>query len=342
MVKMNNLFPLKIKLKSIKYKLFLWYVASLLVLIAYILFFIHYYTVPHSIHILIVLFFILAIAEFIVVYKITKSITYLSTKIKSITSENLEEKINGIKSEDEIGELANSFNGLLDRLNEAFKREQQFIGDVAHELKTPLSTQISSFEVTLSKSRDIDEYKKTIEEALAEAHQLSATLKNVLDLAWSETPNKQNGRTKFNLSELMDDLYEIAQKIAYKKRVHVKLSTTKNIYIYGFKDKLARAILNIIDNAVKYSPVEGQVELILEKSPSKVLISIIDNGQGIPEEEIPHIFNRFYRGSKTDKVLGSGLGLAIAKSIVTLHQGEIKVKSNKGKGSTFIVVLPLF
>src|SRR3989344_1590084 len=313
MVKMNNLFPLKIKLKSIKYKLFLWYVASLLVLIAYILFFIHYYTVPHSIHILIVLFFILAIAEFIVVYKITKSITYLSTKIKSITSENLEEKINGIKSEDEIGELANSFNGLLDRLNEAFKREQQFIGDVAHELKTPLSTQISSFEVTLSKSRDIDEYKKTIEEALAEAHQLSATLKNVLDLAWSETPNKQNGRTKFNLSELMDDLYEIAQKIAYKKRVHVKLSTTKNIYIYGFKDKLARAILNIIDN-----------------------------GQGIPEEEIPHIFNRFYRGSKTDKVLGSGLGLAIAKSIVTLHQGEIKVKSNKGKGSTFIVVLPLF
>lgn len=329
-----------IKLKSIRSRLFLWYVGSLLILIAYILLFIHYNTLPYATHVLILLFIILAIAEFIIIYKITKSITQLSSKIKSISSINLDDKITGISSKDEMGELANSFNGLLDRLNEAFKREQQFIGDVAHELKTPLATQISSFDVTLSKPRGKDEYKKTIEDALAEAHQLSATLKNVLDLAWSESPNKQNNRTKFDLSELMDDLYEIAQKVALKKKIHVKLSTTKNLYIYGFKDKLARAILNIIDNSIKYSPADGQVELILEKSPNKVLISIIDEGLGIPKEEISHIFDRFYRGSKTDRVFGSGLGLAIAKSIVTLHQGEIRIKNNQGKGSTFIVVLP--
>lgn len=331
---------IKIRLKSIKSKLLLWYAGSLLVLIVYILLFIHYYTFLYAIHILIVLFVILAIVEFVVVYKITRSITYLSTKIKLITSENLEEKVKGVNSEDEIGELANSFNGLLDRLNEAFKREQQFIGDVAHELKTPLATQISSFEVTLSKSRDKDEYKKTIEESLVEAHQLSAILKNVLDLAWSETPVKKNNKIKFNLSELMDDLYEIAQKIAFKKRIHVKLSATKNVYIHGFKDKLAQAILNIIDNAIKYSSTDGQVELVLEKSPTKILISVIDEGQGILKDEMPQIFDRFYRGSKTDKVFGSGLGLAIAKSIIALHQGKIEVKSKKGRGSTFVIALP--
>ncbi|MFA5933189.1 MAG: ATP-binding protein [Microgenomates group bacterium] len=330
-----------IKLKSLRAKLFLWYIGSQLIVIAYFLLFIHYYPIPHTIHILIGLFVLLAIAAFTVVYKMTRSITYLSTKIKSISSENLEEKINGIKNDDEIGELANSFNGLLDRLNEAFKREQQFIGDVAHELKTPLATQISSFEITLNKPRGNEEYRKTMEVALAEARQLSATLKNVLDLAWSESPNKQNHKVRINLSDLMDDLYEIAQKIALKKKINVKFSTTKNIHIYGFKDKLARALLNIIDNAIKYSPSYGEVEIILEKSPSKVLISVIDEGLGIPEEEIPHIFDRFYRGSKTDKVFGSGLGLAIVKSIITLHQGEIRVKSSKGYGTTFVVVLPL-
>lgn len=329
------------KLKSLRAKLFLWYIGSQLIVIAYFLIFIHYYPIPHTMHILIGLFVFLAVVMFIVIYKMTRSITYLSTKIKSISSENLEEKINGIKNEDEIGELAQSFNGLLDRLNEAFKREQQFIGDVAHELKTPLATQISSFEITLNKPRKNEEYKKTMEVALAEARQLSATLKNVLDLAWSESPNRQNHKTRINLSDLMDDLYEIAQKIALKKKIHVQFSTTKNIHIYGFKDKLARALLNIIDNAIKYSPSYGEVEIILEKSPSKVLISVIDEGQGIPDEEMPHIFDRFYRGSKTDKVFGSGLGLAIAKSIISLHQGEIRVKSSKGHGSTFVVVLPL-
>lgn len=334
------------KFTSLRAKLFLWYVGSQLIVIAYFLLFIHYYPIPHTIHILIGLFVLLSIAALTVVCKMTRSITYLSTKIKSISSENLEEKINGIKSEDEIGELTQSFNGLLDRLSEAFKREQQFIGDVAHELKTPLATQISSFEITLNKPRKNEEYKKTMEVALEEARQLSATLKNVLDLAWSESPNKHSfsankQNNKINLSDLMDDLYEIAQKIALKKKIYVKFSTTKSIHIYGYKDKLARALLNIIDNAIKYSPSYGELEIILEKSPSKVLISVIDNGQGIPDEEMPHIFDRFYRGSKTDKVFGSGLGLAISKSIILLHQGEIRVKSSKGHGSTFIVVLPL-
>lgn len=327
--------------KSLRARLFLWYVASVLFLIIYFLLFIHYRTIPYGMQILAVLFVVLAIIQFTLIYKITKSITYLSSKIKLISSKNLEEKITGIKGVDEIGELANSFNSLLDRLNESFLRERQFISDVAHELKTPLAVLRSSFEVTLSKQRSDGEYKKVIEDAILETDQLSSTLENILDLAWSETPNEQKNKKKFGLSELINNLYEIAQKMAQKKKIQVNLSTTKNIYFFGFRDKLARALLNIIENAIKYSPNQGRIEIILEKTPNKVLISVIDNSKGILEKDLPNIFNRFYRGSKTDKVLGSGLGLAIAKSIVVLHGGEIKVKSVKGKGSTFVVVLPL-
>ncbi|MBI2338095.1 HAMP domain-containing protein [Candidatus Daviesbacteria bacterium] len=330
-----------INLKSIKTRLFLWYIGSLMIVIAYFLLFIHYFTLPYAIHILIGIFIILAIAQFITLFKITKSISTLSSKIKLISSENLEEKITGTFGEDEIGELTHSFNSLLDRLHQAFKREQQFIADVAHELKTPLSTIKSAFEVALSKPRSIKEYEKVIEESIIETDQLSQTLKNILDLAWSETPVSQNNGKKFNLTELVADLYEIAQKLAVKKKIEVILSSAPDMFIIGFKEKLARVLLNLIDNAVKYSPQRGKIEIILEKSPTKALISIIDNGQGIAEEDLPQIFNRFYRGSKTDKVLGSGLGLAIAKSIITLHHGEMIVKSKKGKGSTFVVVLPL-
>lgn len=264
----------------------------------------------------------------------------LSNHLKKISDTNLNQQIINLQTGDELEELSTTFNSLLYRLNTSIKREQQFIADVAHELKTPLATLKSFFEVGLSKQRDNYEYKKMIEESLLETNHLSSTLKNILDLAWSETPNEQKNKKRFNVTTLVDELFEIAQKMAIHKKIEVKLSSTRELYVYGFKEKLARAILNIIENAVKYSPRNGKIELILEKTPRKVLISVIDNGSGILKEDLPNIFDRFYRGSKTDSILGSGLGLAIAKAIVTLHQGQIKIKSIIGKGSTFIIVLP--
>ncbi len=128
--------------------------------------------------------------------------------------------------------------------------------------------------------------------------------------------------------------------MAMAKNITVYSNINKNIKINGFREKVARAVLSLIDNAVKYTPVKGKIEITLEKAGSKALIVIKDNGSGISRVELKKIFNRFYRGAKTEKVLGSGLGLAISKSIVVLHQGEIKVKSAVGKGSTFVIVLP--
>ncbi len=327
--------------QSLKTRLFLWYAVSLFLMGIFVFLVIHVFALKNGLYFLILLFITLAMFGFVIIYKITKSLTYLSSTMKTISSKNLDERVEEIKSKDEIGELGQTFNNLLDRLHEAFKREQQFIADVAHELKTPLATLRTTLEVTLQQKRDIDSYQKAIKDALSETHRVSSTLKNVLDLAWSETPMEQKNAISFNLSELMEELFELAQKMALKKNVKIFGSFDKNIEIIGFKEKLGQALLNIIDNAIKYTPTKDKIGIVLKKNKYQATIEIKDNGIGISQKDIIHIFDRFYRGSTKEKTLGSGLGLAIAKAIVNSHKGAIEVKSEIGKGTVFIIILPL-
>src|SRR3989337_1884102 len=149
-------------IKSLRGKLFFWYITSLITVTSFFYFAVHIYTLPYRNIFFTVLLIFLALEGFFIVRKMTDGLIKLSSKIKTITSKNLNEKVTGVDTEDEIGELAFSFNQLLDRLLLAFKRERQFIGDVAHELKTPLSTQRSAIEVALSKNRSPEEYKEIL------------------------------------------------------------------------------------------------------------------------------------------------------------------------------------
>jgi len=325
---------------TLRFKLLFWYTTSLAFLGIFIILTVHILQYKYSTQLIITLFFLLAIFGFMVVYKITQSIKSLSTQIRHISSKNLDKRINTIQGKDEIGQLAQSFNELLDRLDKAFKRERQFIADVAHEMKTPIATLRSGFEVTLHKERTNEEYKKIIKDSIVETDRLTATLKDVLDLAWSEVSN-ESLRSKFDLSELMNEMAEIAQKLAIKKQISVIYSVAPHIQMLGFRERLGRAILNIIDNAIKYTPHNGKIHVSLIQEYNNALIIIKDSGQGIGEDEIEHIFSRFYRGAKTDKIFGAGLGLAIAKATVGIHKGVIKVTSKPKAGSTFTIALPL-
>lgn len=328
-------------LKSLSNKLFLWYIGSLILLSIFFYVVVHILRIQYGTEIFFLLFFLLAVVGFFIIYNITNALTYLTTKIKHISRETLGERVEGIQRDDELGDLATAFNNLLNRLDEAFKREQQFIADVAHELKTPLATMRSSFEVTLSKKRTTEDYKKALQDAIIETNHLSSTLKNVLDLAWSETPHEQKNFVKLDLSNLMSELSDIAEKLATSRHQVVHSQIKPNIHILGYKEKLARALINIIENSVKYTPRNGNIFLSLSKKDKKAVITIKDTGQGILENEIPHIFDRFYRGSATDKIFGSGIGLSIAQSIIILHHGDIQVQSTVGQGTIFEVILPL-
>ena len=268
-------------------------------------------------------------------------ISNLSENLKFITTENLNQKLPAAHSADEIEKLIKSFNLLLDRLNQAFKRERQFIADIAHELKTPISIINGNIELTLSKNRTAKEYQKTLKETAIDANKLSQTLNNVLDLAWSQADNFKVNLKKFSLSKIVEDASEIAASLARLKQITVKSTLEKNIYISGHPDKLIRSILNIIDNAVKYSPSGTTIIIKLKKSKQYAHLEIKDQGKGITQKDLPHVFDRFYRADNVKNIQGSGLGLAIAKGIITAHQGNLTIESTPGRGTKVTIILPL-
>jgi len=294
------------------------------------------------------LVFVLAILIFpailgghLVAGRIMRPISMISEKMVEISSEHLDERVNNPRSGDEIEKLIVTFNSLLDRLRESFQRERQFIGDVAHELKTPIATLKSCIELTLSKTRTNKEYKQSFGETIIDVNRLSTTIKNILDLAWLGADSGTHLDNHFDLSAVLSDLFEIAVKLGARKHIVIKTEIEQAIVVNGAEDKVARAILNVIDNAIKFTPSGKSVTISLRKKGDEAVLQIKDTGIGIPKKDLPHIFERFYRGSKVAKTIGSGLGLAIAKGIIVAHHGSLAVTSEVGRGTTVTIFLPL-
>ena len=269
-----------------------------------------------------------------------RPVAEISREMEDISSENLKRRVRNPGTNDEMEVLTRTFNGMLNRLEESFTRERQFIGDIAHELKTPLATLKSGIEVAMSKKRSNGEYQSLLKELLTDANRLSGTLTNILDLAWSKADSYENLKEKVNISDVIRELTEIAQKLAYGKGVSVKSHIENGLVVRGKKDKLFRAILNIVDNAVKYNDGKGNVNIRLVKNDGQVLVRISDTGHGISGEDLPHVFDRFYRGSKTDKASGSGLGLSISQAVIASCGGSIHIESTEGKGTTVTIAFP--
>lgn len=273
--------------------------------------------------------------------KIIKPISDIADNMDNITSENLDKRLVSSNSKDEIEKLTTTFNNLLDRLQQSFTRERQFIGDVAHELKTPIATLKGGIELTLSKDRQKTEYKKTLSETIIDIDRITSLLHNILDLAWIGADKNISKGKSFSLSDTLFELNEIAIKLGAQKQIEVKSNIQSNVMMFGDENKIMRAILNILDNAIKYTPKKKLIYISLHKSMNEAHIDIKDSGVGIPKSDLDHIFERFYRGSKTAKMLGSGLGLAISQGIINVHKGTIKIDSIVGKGTTVKITLPL-
>ncbi|TSC87822.1 MAG: Periplasmic sensor signal transduction histidine kinase [Microgenomates group bacterium Gr01-1014_16] len=267
-------------------------------------------------------------------------VSAMADKIARIESSDLSQRVAVPQTSDALQELAVAFNSLLERLKQSIDRERQFIADVAHEMKTPLSTITSTAEIALTRPRAPVDYQKALQEVQTDAVKMATTLKNVLDLAWSQSTPSVNWQ-KFNLSETVGELAEVATKLARPRHIAVTSRIAPGIFILGQPEKIYRALLNLIDNAVKFTPAEGKISLSLISRKNQAVVEVKDTGAGIAQSDLPHIFNRFYRGSKSGRTLGSGLGLAITSSILATHGGQIKVKSLPGHGSTFTVSLPL-
>lgn len=310
-----------------------------MILTAFFYFGVHIYAIAHSDHSFFGLIILLAIFGYWLIYNITRSISQLSEKMKQISSQNLDQRI-AVETNDEIGDLSRSFNDLLERIESSFKREKQFIADMAHEFKTPLTTLRSDFEITLQKERSIEEYKQALANGIQDIDKVSTTLNKVLELARSNILVHEQP-VKFCVSDLSAELIEALSKLAESKGITLEDELEHMLYTVGYRERLATALINIIENAINYTPKGGKVLVKVSHKETNIIITVKDTGIGIPKEELPRIFERFYRSSISKQISGNGLGLAIAQSIITAHNGNIRVKSTVNEGTTFVIQLPL-
>ncbi len=271
-----------------------------------------------------------------------RPIDQITRTAAEIGASDLSHRISYQGSQDEIGRLAQTFDSMLSRLEAAFKRERRFTGDAAHELRTPLTVLKGQLDVTLSKPRKKTEYESTLQ-ALGEQVDRLIRLSNAL-LFLSRSDQKQLSWEpgSINLADLLDPIVEQILPLALERNLTVRTNIPAGLLVYGDTDHLIRLFLNLLDNAVKYTPKEGDIVLHAEEVPSGVRLEISNSGDGIPQEHIQHLFERFYRveSDRSSGTGGTGLGLAIAREIVLLHQGEIFVESEPGQGTKFIVLLP--
>jgi heavy metal sensor kinase len=260
-----------------------------------------------------------------------------------ITEHNLSQRLPERRVNDEITRLARTLNAMIERLERSFKQIRQFTGDASHELRTPLAILMGELEIALHSDRTPDEYQDIIASAVEEVSRLTQVVKNLLELSRADSGQVPLDIGVMSISALLEDIVEDAMILGEEKNIRVNAAIERDVVILGDKVRLHQAFLNIIDNAVKYTPSGGAVTVALRKIDETALVSVTDTGVGIPDGDQELIFDRFYRvdKSRSGEVGGHGLGLSIVRWVVEAHRGKIKVTSQLGKGSIFFVWLPL-
>ena len=273
-----------------------------------------------------------------------KPVAHITETARLISSQSLDKRLDFKVTPDEIGRLIVVLNEMLQRLDEAFSSQKRFIADASHELRSPLTALKGTMEVLLRRKRNVEEYEDGLSSSLDEINRLTRLVNNLLTLARTDTAKEEITFSKLRLDQLIEVVLDQTQVLAQQRKIELKGDIEDGLTIKGNADKIRQLVINLLNNAIRYTPDGGTVQLSLEKKDNMVQIKVTDNGIGIPDGDIPRIFDRFFRSDPSrhrDAPGGSGLGLAICQWIVHTHRGEIEVESEKGKGSTFTVLLPV-
>ncbi|EOC99796.1 Sensory transduction histidine kinase [Caldisalinibacter kiritimatiensis] len=286
--------------------------------------------------------FLIAILSFAFANFLSKPIEEFTRAIKKMAKGKLGCKVE-IKTNDEFKHLANAFNIMSTKLNEVDIQRKDFVANVSHELRTPLSSiKLLSESLLHQQEEDVNIYREFLKDIDSEIDRLNKIIDDLLVLVDLDKEklslNYQTTYINFLLEKIISRLLPLAEK----KHIDLKVDFKEKLQIKVDKDKIQQAIINIVHNAIKYTPEGGVVEVSLYSEGEYIVVKVKDNGVGIPKESLPHIFDRFYRVDKARarSTGGTGLGLSIAYQIITLHQGTIEVESEVNKGSTFYIKIP--
>jgi len=269
-------------------------------------------------------------------------ITLMNRQLHRITADNLSARLDVTNSRDELGRLTTNINELLERLETSFQEQQRFVADASHELRTPLAILRGETDVALEKERGPEDYRQSLFLIREEAERLSRIVDDLFILAHGPIDERAVRKEQIDFSAMVADCVRAAQVLAARKDLRLEMKTDPALSLAGDDELLKRMILNLLDNAVKYTPAGGEISVHASARNGNVRMVVRDSGIGISEKDQLHIFDRFYRVDKArSRALGgAGLGLSIVNWIVKVHGGDVSVRSAPGDGSAFVVELP--
>ena len=283
------------------------------------------------------------IFTFVIIIFLSKGITKPLIKMKEATSQiskgNFSVSI-PVTSNDELGDLAKTIELLAMDLNYLKKERNQFLASISHELRTPLTYIKGYADIVKKRNLSKEEREKYLTIIVEETNRLANLIKELFDLAKLDQNSFIIEKETINLNQFFAKMEQKFTPIFHEKKMEFTMNYERNLYLIADSLRLEQIIFNLLDNSMKYSPSGGKVSLAVWEYKSEIHISIKDNGKGIPEKDIPYIFNRFYRvdKSRTRTLGGTGLGLAIVKELVNAHGAEILVKSKENVGTEFILI----
>lgn len=286
------------------------------------------------------LFLVLAsVGGGIIINRALRPVKKVVRTAKKISAENLSLRIDAKNRGDEIGELVETFNDMIVRLESAVEKIRQFSGDVSHELRTPLTIIRGEVEVVLRKNRKRLDYVTTLMSVLEESRRMEKIIDNLLFLSRTEGLDPSALEQTVRLDEVAAEAVDSLKRTAEERKLRLETKQIETVSVKGNPELLERMVINILDNALRYTPEGGRVSVSVRKKKGTAVLSVSDTGIGIAEEDLPKIFDRLYVAdlSRSRETGGSGLGLSIVKWIADSHGAAIKVDSVPGRGTAFTV-----
>lgn len=298
---------------------------------------------------LIYLFFgtllLIFICSFLFANYILQPIKAIIHQIRVISENNLHKRIYHRKAKDELYELIQTSNDTFDRLEKSFKNQQQFVSIISHEFRTPLSTIIAELELSKEMDLTIDDYRKSIDNVLLDAKEASKLSSALLDFARANYDSSQISFEELRIDEVLLEAQMILAEKNKNYSIRIEFDDSQDsqdsddLVIMGNSYLLKVAFSNLLENGCKYAD-DNKCTAVIYTRPDGVLIQFVDQGIGIPSQDIPHVFELFYRSTAVHEKIGHGIGLSIVHRIITIHRGQISIDSVVGQGTCFQVFIP--
>ncbi len=273
-------------------------------------------------------------------YRALRPVRNLIQTIRSVSTGRMDARVPASQTRDELHDLVLLFNSMLEKIETLIRGMHASLDAVAHDLRTPLARLRGTAEMALRSEQSQDASREALADCVEEADRILTMLNTLMDISEAETGAMKLHLEEMNISDLIKDTVELYAHVAEDKKVTLHTSSPDDLFLSADTNRMRQVMANLMDNAVKYTPNGGRIDLEAFLQNHHTVITISDTGIGISEEEVPKIWNRLYRGDQSRSQRGLGLGLSLVKAVVQAHNGRIEVSSEPGSGSVFTLYLP--